>query len=233
MPQCQLRYGERGAFDAAGVFESISPILIGTLILGCDYCDHRFKVSYIGNVKAKRFAPYDTRSARRCANGTTMANLHCSIRSRKPKNWATSRRKAGRNEHSWTETEIEAALAEMSRQILRDCRDPDRLLILGVRSVGSQLAQRIANEIESARQAQDRRWPRSKFTGPAMNSGASRPAIPISDRSNLKDREVILVDDVIYTGRTVKSALSIIFRSGRPQSVRLAVLSTAATGKCR
>jgi pyrimidine operon attenuation protein / uracil phosphoribosyltransferase len=41
---------------------------------------------------------------------------------------------------------------------------------------------------------------------------------------NLKDREVILVDDVIFTGRTVKSALSIIFRSGRPQSVRLAVL---------
>ncbi len=41
---------------------------------------------------------------------------------------------------------------------------------------------------------------------------------------SLKDREVILVDDVIFTGRTVKSALSIIFRSGRPQSVRLAVL---------
>jgi len=35
---------------------------------------------------------------------------------------------------------------------------------------------------------------------------------------------VVLVDDVIFTGRTVKSALSIIFRSGRPQSVRLAVL---------
>ncbi|HYA30063.1 MAG TPA: phosphoribosyltransferase family protein, partial [Acidobacteriota bacterium] len=41
---------------------------------------------------------------------------------------------------------------------------------------------------------------------------------------SLKDREVILVDDVIHTGRTVKSALSIIFRSGRPRSVRLAVL---------
>src|SRR5262249_37988947 len=41
---------------------------------------------------------------------------------------------------------------------------------------------------------------------------------------NLRDRTIILVDDVIYTGRTVKSALTIIFRSGRPQSVRLAVL---------
>jgi pyrimidine operon attenuation protein/uracil phosphoribosyltransferase len=35
---------------------------------------------------------------------------------------------------------------------------------------------------------------------------------------------VILVDDVIFTGRTIKSALTIIFRSGRPRSVRLAVL---------
>jgi pyrimidine operon attenuation protein/uracil phosphoribosyltransferase len=41
---------------------------------------------------------------------------------------------------------------------------------------------------------------------------------------NLRDRTIILVDDVIYTGRTVKSALTIIFRSGRPQSVRLAAL---------
>ncbi len=50
------------------------------------------------------------------------------------------------------------------------------------------------------------------------------PSDPDAGPLNLKDREVILVDDVIYTGRTVKSALSIIFRSGRPQSVRLAVL---------
>jgi pyrimidine operon attenuation protein/uracil phosphoribosyltransferase len=45
-------------------------------------------------------------------------------------------------------------------------------------------------------------------------------AVPLS----LKNREIILVDDVIYTGRTARTALSIIFRSGRPQSVRLAVL---------
>ena len=50
------------------------------------------------------------------------------------------------------------------------------------------------------------------------------PGDPDAGPLNLKVREVILVDDVIYTGRTVKSALSIIFRSGRPQSVRLAVL---------
>jgi pyrimidine operon attenuation protein/uracil phosphoribosyltransferase len=50
------------------------------------------------------------------------------------------------------------------------------------------------------------------------------PNDPEASPMNLRDRTIILVDDVIYTGRTVKSALTIIFRSGRPQSVRLAVL---------
>ena len=50
------------------------------------------------------------------------------------------------------------------------------------------------------------------------------PSDPDLGPLSLKDREVILIDDVIHTGRTVKSALSIIFRSGRPRSVRLAVL---------
>jgi len=50
------------------------------------------------------------------------------------------------------------------------------------------------------------------------------PADPDAGPLNLRDREIVLVDDVIYTGRTVKDALSIIFRSGRPKMVRLAVL---------
>ena len=111
----------------------------------------------------------------------------------------------------------------MSRQILRDCRDPDRLLILGVRSVGSLLAQRIANAIE----AQRKRRPEVgeiEIYGSGDELRRIGPSDPDLGPPSLKDREVVLVDDVIFTGRTVKSALSIIFRSGRPQSVRLAVL---------
>jgi pyrimidine operon attenuation protein/uracil phosphoribosyltransferase len=51
-------------------------------------------------------------------------------------------------------------------------------------------------------------------------SAANADAAPLV----LKGREIVLVDDVIYTGRTAKAALSIIFRAGRPRSVRLAVL---------
>jgi pyrimidine operon attenuation protein/uracil phosphoribosyltransferase len=121
------------------------------------------------------------------------------------------------------EQEIQAAVQEMSRQILRECQDPDRLLILGIRTKGSYLAQRIAGELA----AQRRQKPEA---GEIELYGAGdeiRRIFPDDEDApplNLKDREIILVDDVIYTGRTVKSALSILFRSGRPQSVRLAVL---------
>ena len=122
-----------------------------------------------------------------------------------------------------TQEEIEKALAAMSQEIINDCRDPNRLLILGVRSVGSQLAQRIAQEIE-ARHARRPELGEIELYGSGDELRRVGPADPDRGPLSLKDREVVLVDDVIYTGRTVKSALSIIFRSGRPQSVRLAVL---------
>ena len=196
---------------------------IDALILGCDYCDHRFKVNYIGNVKAKRYASFDaTLSAtiRQWRDKGELA-LFDSIKEAEELGYEPTRSSAQRI--LMTETEIEAALAEMSRQILLDCRDPDRLLILGVRSVGSLLAQRIANAIE----AQRKRRPEVgeiEIYGSGDELRRIGPSDPDLGPPSLKDREVVLVDDVISTGRTVKSALSIIFRSGRPQSVRLAVL---------
>src|SRR6185369_4894649 len=104
-----------------------------------------------------------------------------------------------------------------------DCQDPDRLLILGVRSVGAQLAQRVAQQVEKQRGRRPELGEIEIF-GAGEELRRASPADPDAAPLSLKDREVILVDDVIHTGRTVKSALSIIFRSGRPQSVRLAVL---------
>ena len=196
---------------------------IGALILGCDYCDHRFKVDYVGNVKTKRYSSFDN------ALGETIRQwwdkgelaLFDSIKEAEELGYEPTR--SGGRRILMTEEEIEKALAAMSQEIINDCRDPNRLLILGVRSVGSQLAQRIAQEIE----ARHRRRPElGEIELYGSGDELRRVGLADPDRGplSLKDREVVLVDDVIYTGRTVKSALSIIFRSGRPQSVRLAVL---------
>jgi pyrimidine operon attenuation protein/uracil phosphoribosyltransferase len=119
--------------------------------------------------------------------------------------------------------EIQAAVEEIGRQIASDHNDLDRLLILGIRTNGSVLAQRIAVALER----QQKRKPEIGEIeiygcGDELRRISADPseAAPMS----LRDRTIILVDDVIHTGRTVKSALTIIFRSGRPQSVRLAVL---------
>jgi pyrimidine operon attenuation protein / uracil phosphoribosyltransferase len=121
------------------------------------------------------------------------------------------------------ESEIQAALNEMSRQIVRDCQDPHRLLVLGIRTNGAYLARRLGTELGNSLE-------RAPEIGELEIYGAGNEIQRISPADadlgppNLKDREIILVDDVIYSGRTVKSALSLIFRAGRPRSVRLAVL---------
>ena len=85
------------------------------------------------------------------------------------------------------------------------------------------LAQRIAAELEE-RQKRKPEVGEVEIYGSGEEIRRIAPADAEMAPMVLKDRTIILVDDVIYTGRTVNSALSIIFRSGRPQSVRLAVL---------
>jgi pyrimidine operon attenuation protein/uracil phosphoribosyltransferase len=196
---------------------------IGALVLGCAYCDHRFKVDYVGNVKTKRYSAFDNALSEAIRGWWENGELALfeSIKEAEELGYEPTRSSAQRM--LMTGSEIASALAAMSQQILDDCRDPDRLLILGVRSVGSQLAQRIAEQIE-ARRRRKIELGEIEIYGAGDELRRLAPADPDLGPLSLKDREVVLVDDVIYTGRTVKSALSIIFRSGRPQSVRLAVL---------
>ncbi|HEX9664006.1 MAG TPA: bifunctional pyr operon transcriptional regulator/uracil phosphoribosyltransferase PyrR [Candidatus Binatia bacterium] len=119
--------------------------------------------------------------------------------------------------------EIQGAVQSMSREILKECQDPDRLLLLGIRTQGSVLARRVAVELEKQNK---RRYEVGEIDIYDADDEIRRisPAAPDAGPFNLRDREIVLVDDVIYTGRTIKDALSIIFRSGRPKIVRLAVL---------
>jgi pyrimidine operon attenuation protein/uracil phosphoribosyltransferase len=109
----------------------------------------------------------------------------------------------------------QSAVEAMSRQIARDRNDLDRLLILWIRTKVSFLAQRIAAELEH----QQKRKPEVgeiEIYGSGDELRRLSPNDPEAGPMSLRDRTIILVDDVIYTGRTVKSALTIIFRSGRP-----------------
>ena len=82
--------------------------------------------------------------------------------------------------------------------------------------MGAQLARRIAGEIETVRKHKPELLGEIELYGSGDEIRRIAPADVHAEPLNLKDREVILVDDVIYTGRTVKSALNIIFRRGWP-----------------
>jgi aspartate carbamoyltransferase catalytic subunit len=196
---------------------------MGALIMRCAYCDHRFKIELIGHVKSKRYCAYDIAFRETVRGWMRNRNLAVFDSIKQAEELGYEPYKSSPQRVLMEEAEISAVVADLSQQILGDCQDLDRLTILGVRSVGSRLAQRIAGEIESRRKRKPELG-EIEIYGSGDELRRILPADPDAGPLNLKDREVILVDDVIFTGRTVKSALSIIFRSGRPKSVRLAVL---------
>jgi aspartate carbamoyltransferase catalytic subunit len=196
---------------------------IGALMQSCPYCDHRFKIDLVGHIESKRYCAYDAAFAPTVRGWLEKGQcaIFDSIKEAEELGYQPYRSSPERVLMS--EAEIKSALAQISEQVLSDCDDLGRLVMLGVRSVGSRLAQRIAAAIES-------RCKRGIEIGEIDIYGSGdelkrvSPTEPDAGPLNLKEREVILVDDVIFSGRTIKSALSIIFRSGRPKSVRLAVL---------
>ena len=213
----------REPVSSARRFEIRSSAQADALILACSYCDHRFKVQFAGNVSAKRYYFFDSALAPTLESWLAQGELALFDSIKEAEELGYQPFQSGPQRVLMDEAEIAVALEEMSAEIVRDCRDPDRLLILGVRSAGAQLALRLALRIEQ-------RYGRRPEVGEVEIYGSGddlrrlAPVHPDAEPLNLKDREVILIDDVIFTGRTVKTALSIIFRTARPQSVRLAVL---------
>jgi aspartate carbamoyltransferase catalytic subunit len=204
-------------------FEVPSGAFAGAVILRCLYCDHRFQARLIGHAVSKRYCSYDIGLADTVAQWFEKKELVIFESIKQAEELGYEPYRSGPQRILMEEKEIQTALHHMSASILRDCQDPDRLLILGIRTKGSILGRRIAAQLE---QDQKRNFELGEIE--IYGSGAElrriAPANPELGPIRLRDRAVILVDDVIHTGRTVKNALSIIFRSGRPRSVQLAVL---------
>ncbi len=117
-------------------------------------------------------------------------------------------------------------LSRMAHEILERHPDPKRLAFVGVRSRGVPLARRLAGLVreaagtEPALGAIDISLYRDDFT-----SLAAQPITKGTDiLFSIDGRTVVLVDDVLYTGRTVRAALDQLIDFGRPARIELAVL---------
>jgi pyrimidine operon attenuation protein/uracil phosphoribosyltransferase len=123
--------------------------------------------------------------------------------------------------------QMKRAVVRIAHEIVERNGGADNLVIVGIQRRGVQLAERVAKAITGFEPAPvpvgtlDITLYRDDLTtlGPQPRVGAT--SIPI----NIEDRHVVLVDDVLFTGRTVRAALDeLMMDFGRARSIQLAVL---------
>jgi pyrimidine operon attenuation protein / uracil phosphoribosyltransferase len=121
---------------------------------------------------------------------------------------------------------MERAVRRMAIEIVERNRGTEDLIIIGIRTRGVPIAERIAREIEQVEGSPvpfgilDITLYRDDLT-----TIAPQPVVkPTKFPEPIDDKIVVLVDDVLYTGRTVRAALDALIDFGRPKAVQLAVL---------
>jgi len=123
-------------------------------------------------------------------------------------------------------SEIDRTLVRLAHEVLEKTNDLDQLAFIGIRRRGVPLAQRLARKIETL---ESRKIPvgildinlyRDDLTTVDIKPVVSSTEIPFS----VQGKDIILMDDVLYTGRTIRAALDALFDHGRPARVQLLVL---------
>jgi len=123
-------------------------------------------------------------------------------------------------------TEIDRTLQRVAHEIVERSGGTSNLALIGVRRRGVPLANRIARAMREIDRVEvpvgtlDITLYRDD-----LSKVAAHPVIQSSDINfSVDDKDLILVDDVLYTGRTARAAMNALFDLGRPRSLRLCVL---------
>lgn len=124
------------------------------------------------------------------------------------------------------EKSISRSIIRISHEIIEKNKGSDNIVLIGIKTRGIYLARRICEEIK-------------RFEDKTLNVGeldislyrddlqtiSEEPTINGSKIDfDIKNKVIILIDDVLYTGRTIRSALDALIDIARPKSIQLAVL---------
>lgn len=123
-------------------------------------------------------------------------------------------------------SEIDRTMVRLAHEVLEKTEDLDKLAFIGIRRRGVPLAQRLAKKIAALESREipvgvlDINLYRDDLSTVGVQPVLNATEIPFS----VTGKDIILFDDVLYTGRTIRAALDALFDHGRPARVQLCVL---------
>ncbi len=123
-------------------------------------------------------------------------------------------------------SEIDRTLVRLAHEILEKSQDLDKLAFIGIRRRGVPLAQRLAAKIEAL---ENRKVPVGildiTLYRDDLSTVGSSPILNATDIPfDITGLDIVMTDDVLYTGRTIRAALDALFHKGRPARVQLLTL---------
>lgn len=123
-------------------------------------------------------------------------------------------------------SEIDRTLVRLAHEVLEKTADLDKLAFIGIRRRGVPMAQRLAKKIEAL---EKRMAPVGvldiTFYRDDLSTVDIKPVVNTTEIDfDVTGKDIVLMDDVLYTGRTIRAALDALFDHGRPARVQLLVL---------
>ncbi|ABK42633.1 phosphoribosyltransferase [Magnetococcus marinus MC-1] len=126
-----------------------------------------------------------------------------------------------------TPDQIHQAITELAETILPSISDPTQWCVVGIRRGGAVIAQQLRDSLSASLQV---KLPIGfldiTFYRDDLSTIGPHPTVGATDLGllDVEHARVILVDDILYSGRTVRAGLDALFAFGRPELVKLAVL---------
>jgi pyrimidine operon attenuation protein/uracil phosphoribosyltransferase len=124
-----------------------------------------------------------------------------------------------------TEPQLEITIKRLAHQVLENHVDLTNTVVIGLQPRGIYLSDRIVDEIKKETDSNKIQYGKLDIT---FYRDDIRKELHIANRTeipfSIEGKNVILIDDVLYTGRTIRAALDALLDFGRPEKVELCVL---------